>query len=113
MSENVVQHDLELLADGGAFDPKKYSHNPDLHFRNISNEAYRIYIYPPTLVGQPNNSIRVENPEAVSCKAPERTFVGGGSHRVVDKSGVSFYIPAGWIGITWEPVEGVEIAYRW
>lgn len=92
------------------FDAEKYTTNPDIHFKDVRNEQYRTYIFPPTLEGGPNNTITVHQPEAVAFKYPE-TWVGGGSHRVVDKSGKSYYIPSGWIGIEWEGVDG--IAYQW
>ena len=89
-----------------------FTTNPELDFRDIRNETLRIYIFPPVMPGQPNTSIGIANPAAVSFKAPERTHVGGGSHRIVDKSGKSFYIPAGWIGIEWEKDSG-KPAYEW
>lgn len=114
MSENVVQHDKEIEAQGGPFDPRKYTSNPELRFRDIRNEEYRVYVFPPTFEGGPNNEYRINQPEAVSTKAPPRTWVGGGSHRVVDKNGKSFYVPAGWIGMYWEKAgEPGIVAYEW
>jgi hypothetical protein len=114
MSENVVQHDQEVEAQGGPFDPRKYTNNPELHFRDIRNELYRIYIFPPPKIGWPNTEIRVDDPEAVSFKAPDGSWQAGGSHRVVTKSGKSVYIPAGWIGMYWEKAKNAgKFAYEW
>jgi len=103
----------EMVADG-VFDAEKYTTNPDLDFKDIRNEEYRTYIFPPTFEGGPHNTITVNQPEAVSFKAPSRTWVGGGSHRVVDKNGKSFYIPSGWIGMEWEKDgQPGKVAYEW
>lgn len=94
------------------FNPKKYTANPDIHFKDIRNEEYRTYVFPPTLEGGVNNEISVERPEAVAFKSPQGTFTAGGSHRVIDKGGKAWYIPAGWIGIYWEKAGGLQ-AYEW
>ena len=83
------------------FNKHAYTDNPDLDFKDISNEAYRTYIYPPPQEGMPNTELRIEQPEAVSVKAPY-SWVAGGSHRITTKDGKGYYIPAGWIGMTWE-----------
>lgn len=96
------------------FDAEKYTTNPSIEFKDIRNEEYRTYVFPPTFAGGPNNEIRIDQPEAVATKAPSRTFTGGGSHRVVDKNGMSHYIPAGWIGIYWEKDNDPgKVAYEW
>jgi hypothetical protein len=83
------------------FDKTKYSLNPDLDFHDITNEACRTYFYPPPREDLPLTEMRIENPEAVSFKAPN-SYVAGGSHRIVTKDGKGYYIPAGWVGIEWE-----------
>lgn len=114
MSENVVAHKLAVQAEGGVFDAEKYSSNPELHFRDIRNELYRVYVFPPPKVGYPNSEIRIDDPEAVSFKSPVSAWQAGGSHRVVDKHGKSFYIPSGWIGIHWEKGNDTSLrAYEW
>jgi len=102
---NVTQQDED-------FDPTKYSSNPDLHFKDIRMEKYRIYFFPPPLPGLPLTELFILEPEAVSFKTPERTWVGGGSHRVVTKEGLSIYVPSGWIGMEWGKDEGKK-AYEW
>ena len=95
-----------------AFDKNKYTHNPDLDFKNVQNEDFRTYVFPPPQEGMPNSEITVPSPEAVSFKAPY-SWVAGGSHRVVTKDGRSYYIPAGWIGIYWEKADSDFPAYEW
>ena len=94
-----------------AFVPTDYTDNPELNFKDVRNENYRTYIFPPPVEGWDNSRMRVDDPEAVSFKAPP-SWVAGGSHRVVTKNGLSVYIPPGWIGIEWEKNAGKR-AYEW
>lgn len=71
-----------------------------LTWLDIADEQERTYHFA-------TGSITVPNPFKVSIKRkPE-----GDSHRVITKSsdgkfGRSFYIPAGWLAISWQPKEG-------
>ena len=94
------------------FNPEKYSTNPDLNFLDVRMETYRVYVFPPPIEGMSNVEYYIEEPEAVAFKGPVNTWTAGGSHRVVDKSGISHYVPAGWIGIRWGKAEG-KLAYEW
>ena len=91
---------------------ERYTDDPNMKFGNIDNEVFRVYVFPPTRVGEPNNEYRVEEPEAINFKAPVGTWVAGGSHRVVDKAGRAHYIPSGWIAMYWDKPKG-EKPFRW
>ena len=86
---------------------KIYSENPDLDFKDISSELYRVYVFPAAREGGKNAEYRIEEPDAASFKAPVGAWCGGGSHRVVDRAGKAHYIPSGWIAMYWEKPEGV------
>lgn len=73
----------------------------DAGWNDISGEAYRVYVFP-------NGEYRVDNPRQVKIKRkPE-----GDSHRVIsrDENNVptSHYVPAGWLGIRWEGIDGAK-----
>ena len=77
------------------FEGRLITSDPDLNFRDIAAEMYRVYVYPD------GSEVKIVNPIAVAVKAPPAGIVGGGSHRVLDVQGVSNYIPAGWIHLYW------------
>ena len=85
---------------------KIYSENPKLNFKDISTELYRVYVFPALRDGEKNVEYRIEEPDVASFKAPT-VWCGGGSHRVVDRSGKAHYIPSGWIAMYWEKPDGV------
>ena len=87
------------------FDKNKYTDNPALDFKDISNEAYRTYVYPPPKEGMPNVEVRIENPEAVAFKAPY-SWTGGGSHRITTVDGTGYYLPPGWVAMYWNWKKG-------
>lgn len=95
-----------------AFDPQDYTSNPDLHFKDIRNELYRTYYFPPVQEGGPLVELRIDNPEAIAYKKPQNTWTAGGSHRVIDKGGKAWYVPSGWVAIGWEKNSGKQ-AYEW
>jgi hypothetical protein len=60
-------------------------------FIDIGSEEYRIYRFP-------EGEVRIDAPRLLSVSA--------GGHRVFDDSGVSHYIPKGWIHLRWKAWEG-------
>jgi hypothetical protein len=65
----------------------------DLEFSDISSEESRIYVFPG------GDSVILTNPLKLNVSA-------SGGHRVFDGFGVSHYIPAGWIHLSWQAKEG-------
>jgi hypothetical protein len=61
------------------------------NFVDISSEEYRTYSF--------GNS-------EVTIKEPLRLAVSNNGHRVFDASGVSHYIPKGWIHLSWKAKTG-------
>lgn len=64
-----------------------------LVFSDISSEKYRTYEF--------NNGAKVTITEPTYLNVSK-----SGGHRVLDKSGVSHYIPTGWIHLYWEVFDG-------
>lgn len=73
-------------------EPKQENQNHDALNRNwtdISSEQYRTYSFP--------------NKESVTIDKPQKLNVSRtGGHRILDTEGVSHYIPAGWIKLSWK-----------
>ena len=63
-------------------------------FSDISTEAWREYRFPCGAV------VRVEIPTHLSVSK-------SGGHRLLDASGISHYVPAGWIHLYWEAFPGM------
>lgn len=64
-----------------------------LEFKDISSEEIREYVFP--------------NMDCISIKEPLWLHVSdSGGHRLFNKEGVSWYIPSGWICLTWVAKEG-------
>ena len=57
-------------------------------FDDISTERYREYVFH-------NANIRIEQPQWLNVSA-------SGGHRLIDGSGISHYIPSGWVHLFWE-----------
>lgn len=66
-------------------------------FTNISSEEYREYTV-LTDKGLPYK-IRINQPTDLSVSA-------SGGHRLLDAEGVSHYIPAGWVHLSWKAKAG-------
>lgn len=65
----------------------------DLEFKDISSERYREY--------------RFRGGDVVRIEAPLKLNVSeSGGHRIFDAEGVSHYIPAGWIHLSWVAKDG-------
>ena len=64
-------------------------------FSEISTETYRTYEY---FIDGKIVPIRIDQPEQLS--------ISSNGHRVFDVSGISHYLPKGWIHLYWEVKEG-------
>ena len=77
----------------------QYTDNADLKFQDIGEEVWRKYEYPD------GTEVTIQRPVAVCVGSKYRDF-GGNGHRLVDAAGVSHYIPAGWIHLSWQVKAG-------
>jgi len=69
---------------------------PQMDFADISNEEYRSYEFAN------GGIVTIHEPVKLNVKRkPE-----GDSHRIIDAAGVSHYIPAGWIHLSWRGKNG-------
>lgn len=64
-------------------------------FVDISNEAWRRYDFP-------SGHVVIFNPVKLNVKRKTE----GDSHRIIDAEGMSHYIPAGWIHLSWKGKAG-------
>jgi hypothetical protein len=70
-----------------------FQNESGLEFTDISSETYRQYEY--------------SNGKIVRIDEPLRLHVSkSGGHRLFDSSGVSHYIPKGWVRLQWKAREG-------
>jgi hypothetical protein len=69
------------------------SDNPKLTFSSLEDEEYRVYSFAD------GSEVRIRLPKALNVSK-------SGGHRVLDKDGVSHYIPAGWNHLYWKVFEG-------
>jgi hypothetical protein len=77
----------------GLADAHPFNNATDLEFTDISSEQWREY--------------RFLGGETVRIEAPHRLNVSdSGGHRILDGQGVSHYIPAGWIQLSWQVKDG-------
>ena len=76
--------------------------NPSLGWKDIRNESYRAYHFykDGDLV-----TIKIDKPFAVA--------ISKNGHRVFNKQGISYYIPNGWIVLSWEGLKKGEPQYDW
>lgn len=61
-------------------------------FENISSEAYRTYVFP-------NGNVTIFSPL-------ELAVTKSGSHRILSLTGISHYIPTGWLHLYWKAKDG-------
>ncbi len=73
-----------------------------MEFKDISNEMYREYDFGGGCI------YRIEHPHWLHVKRQTETQH---SHRILDKAGVSHYIPSGWIGLRWSSPTGQEFSF--
>ncbi len=66
------------------------------NFVDISSEAFRTYTFPGT-----NGDVF-----DISVINPTHLSVSASGHRLFDESGLSHYIPKGWIHLRWKAKEG-------
>lgn len=67
----------------------------NLEFMDISTEEYRIYEYPD------GKTIKIKLPVQLNVSK-------SGGHRVLDKAGMSHYIPTGWRHLYWKVKPGMK-----
>lgn len=81
---------------------KRFTDNPNLKFRDISDEAYRYYTYSGLA------TIVIRNPVALAVMASSMVHDIGShdAHRIVDVNGVTHYISAGWLTVSWKNKSG-------
>lgn len=77
------------MSNPSEFDQPPFRNESKLDFKDISSEKYRVYKFAG------GDSIRIENPLRINVSK-------SGGHRIFDKSGMSHYIPPGWIHLRWE-----------
>ncbi len=77
----------------------QYTDNAELKFQDISDEVWRKYEYPD------GTKVIIKHPAAVAVSNKYRNF-GGNGHRLVDSAGLSHYIPAGWVHLSWQVISG-------
>ena len=71
----------------------------EVTFNDISSEQWRIYDFPNGC------SVRIEEPLWLYVSK-------SGGHRLVDKAGMSHYIPKGWLHLYWKVYEGQPFFVR-
>ena len=64
-----------------------FKNESGLEFSDISSELYREYEFP-------GGNVKISTPTHLNVSA-------SGGHRVFDATGVSHYVPAGWIHLYW------------
>lgn len=74
-------------------DAPRFENATDLAFEDISSERYREYRFHGGAV------VRIEAPLKLNVSE-------SGGHRIFDAEGVSHYIPAGWIHLSWVAKDG-------
>jgi hypothetical protein len=79
--EEIKMAEIELLNE------------TDLQFVDISSETTRTYWFPG------NESITIPAPQFLNVSR-------SGGHRLLTANGVSFYVPKGWIALSWEAKDG-------
>ncbi len=70
-------------------------------FKEISTEEWREYTFS-------NGKVRIDKPMWIHIKRQTDSLH---SHRIMDGSGVSHYIPSGWLSISWKSPEGKEFIF--
>jgi len=70
----------------------RFENATELAFEDISSERYREY--------------RFGGGDVVRIEEPLINVSASGGHRIFDAEGVSHYIPAGWIHLSWVAKDG-------
>jgi hypothetical protein len=83
---------------------KEVSTNKDapvkLVFADISQEAWRTYHFP-------TGDTTILFPVKLNVKRKKE----GDSHRIIDADGVSHYVPAGWLRLSWKGKDGTTYMF--
>jgi hypothetical protein len=87
---SIVKEQVRFLQDEANL--PEFRNLTDLKFISIFSEEYREYTFP--------------NGDKVRIDAPRMLNVSKNGHRVFDVSGVSHYIPQGWIHLEWKAKDG-------
>ena len=85
LKEGVTQDDIGdgvNQVEGNTFDELRRE------WTDISSEDYRVYNF-----GE-RGQVHIDNPHYLNVSK-------SGGHRVLDRNGVSYYIPSGWLNIQW------------
>lgn len=61
-------------------------------FSDISSEEFRSYVFP--------------GGEVVTISKPVQLSISPGGHRLFDESGISHYVPKGWVHLKWKAKDG-------
>jgi hypothetical protein len=75
------------MAEEKKFTAKDFINESGLEFKDLSDEQYRVYVYP-------DMEVKIDEPLKLNVSA-------SGGHRVFDSKGQSNYIPAGWRRLYW------------
>lgn len=78
------------------FDASKITDNPELDFKPLDDEEYRVYEFN---TGNEISGLRIDNPVALAVSK-------SGGHRVLDSEGISHYIMPGWLHLYWKVKPG-------
>lgn len=69
------------------------TNNKSLKFNSLESEQFRVYSFAN------GSNITIEEPIALNVSK-------SGGHRVLDKAGISHYIPSGWNHLYWKVKDG-------
>jgi len=75
---------------------KGFLNKSNLSFTDITSELWREYHF---IKDGSVAKIRIDNPSKLNVSS-------SGGHRLYDASGISHYIPAGWVHLKWEAKPG-------
>lgn len=69
-----------------------FKNDSGLEFTDISTELWREYTF------DKDQKVRIEH--------PLKLYVSDNGHRILDGSGVSHYVPFGWVHLKWQSKDG-------
>lgn len=70
----------------------KFTDNPNLEFKSINKELWREYDF--RTAGEKIVTIRINKPLVLNVSS-------SGGHRIIDITGMAWYIPYKWIALRW------------
>ncbi len=75
----------------------------ELKFTDISSEEFRTYTFGNSLA----KGGRISDEYATTTiHGPQHLNVSRGGHRILDKDGISHYVPKGWLHLSWKAKDG-------